>query len=249
MDHRRVASEARMDTLEDFVARQQPTAARPLLGLTVLVVEDSRFACEALRLLCLQSGARIRRADSLAAARRHLRVYRPNVLIADLGLPDGSGADIIADMATASPRIDVILGLSGDPGAEDLATRAGADGFLEKPLGRIAEFQSAILSHLPSERQPPGPRALDTEEVAPDPIALRDDLAHAADVLGTDADARTLDYLTQFLGGLARSVDDRDLGSAVARLKECRSEGQPIATPLSRVAGLVQQRLTEHAGF
>lgn len=36
-----------MDTNDPFTANYPtPTATRPLLGLTVLVVEDSRYACE-----------------------------------------------------------------------------------------------------------------------------------------------------------------------------------------------------------
>ena len=115
-----------MDDLDQFAPIQTPTARRPLLGLTILVVEDSRYACETMRLMCLRSGARIRRADCLRSARRHLQVYRPSVVIVDMGLPDGSGAELIAELAQATPRVGVLLGLSGDPETEVAAMAAGA---------------------------------------------------------------------------------------------------------------------------
>eukprot|EP01031_Cornospumella_fuschlensis_P014764 gene14764-18040_t len=67
----------------------------PLQGVTILAVEDSRFACEALRLIARRAGARLRRAETMAAARDHLRVYRPDVVLIDLGLPDGRGDALI----------------------------------------------------------------------------------------------------------------------------------------------------------
>ncbi len=136
------------DHLADLDFRPKPTADRPLLGLTILVVEDSRYASEAMRLLCLRSGARIRRADCIASAERHLNVYRPSVGIVDLGLPDGSGLEIIERMDGMQPRVPIILGTSGaeadQAGAECLA--AGADGFLPKPIESVGAFQAAILA-------------------------------------------------------------------------------------------------------
>ena len=234
-----------MDDFDPLTTRRHPTATRPLLGLTVLVVEDSRFACEAIRLLCLRSGARIRRADCLASARRHLQVYRPSVVIIDLGLPDGSGADLIAEMDAMTPRVGVILGMSGDDGAEPLAMQSGADGFLAKPVASLAAFQQAILSHLPADRQPTGPRILTDDRVSPDPVAYRDDLAHAAELLGEDHEGAVLDYLAQFVGGVARSAEDGALESAARALALSRSQDHASRSDVARLAGLVQARLAE----
>ena len=231
------------EKMSDFLKSRAPTADRPLLGHTVLVVEDSRFACEAIRLLCLKSGARIRRADSLKSAARHLSTYRPTVVIVDLGLPDGSGAELIGQLSSADNRVGVILGISGDDNVEATALAAGADGFMAKPITSLAEFQEAILTHLPPEARPKGLRAITDEAVDPDRLALKDDLAHVAEVLNDEADPATLDYLAQFLGGLARSAEDRPLEDAANTLAAHRRDGLPTGADVLALAGLVQDRL------
>lgn len=233
-----------METLDDYLMTRPATSERPLLGLTLLIVEDSRFASEAMRLLSQRSGARLRRADSLSSARRHLRVYRPAVVIVDMGLPDGSGAELIAELAAASPRINVILGTSGDPGAAKAALDAGADGFIAKPVAQMAQFQSAILAHLPRERQPVGPRSLSQDVIQPDPVAYRDDLVQVVEVLNRADDRVTLAYLTQFLGGVARTAGDDPMADAVAEVMASSDAGQPIGHPMERLTALVNTRLS-----
>ena len=234
-----------MDKNDPFAATiPAPTAARPLLGLTVLVIEDSRFACEAMRLLCLRSGARIRRADCLRSARRHLQVYRPSVAVIDIGLPDGSGEDLIRELTSAEPRVEVVLGTSGDPDGEVRAMNAGADGFLEKPISSLAIFQEAVLSNLPAERRPTGPREVADETVSPDQMAFQDDMAHIADMLQEPMDDNTLDYAAQFLSGVARSAQDTNLESAAVALAKARAKGAPARSETAALAGLVHQRLS-----
>ncbi len=232
-----------MNDLEELMPQPIPTAARPLLGRTILVVEDSRFACEAMRLLCMRSGARLRRADCLASARRHLLVFRPTIVIADLGLPDGCGADLLHELAQASPRITALLGMSGDPSRESEAIAAGADGFLAKPVESLAAFQELILAHLPPDMQPAGLRPVDNDQITPDPLAYHDDIAHACEVLNNKTDAFTLDYVAQFTAGVARSANDRKLMVAAQALAQHRTNGSPVRSDLARLAGLLQDRL------
>lgn len=239
-----------MDDTELFALHMRaPTPTRPLLGLTVLVVEDSRFASEALRLLCLRSGARIRRADCLRSARRHLQVYRPSVAIIDIGLRDGCGADLIAELTQTEPRSNVVLGMSGDPDAEAKAFAAGADAFLPKPITSLAAFQEMILSLLPIDRRPGGPRDLTDEQITPDPIAYQDDLAHMADIISSAGtaqdDGHTVDYVAQFLTGVARSAEDAVMLEAAHDLSRQRAAGGGTTAVMRRLAGLVQERLDQ----
>lgn len=215
---------------------------RPLAGLTVLVVEDSRFASEAVRLLCLRSGARIRRADTMRAAMRHLQTYRPCAIIVDMGLPDGDGAEMIRKLAQNVPRVPVILGISGDAANREAAMQAGADGFLVKPIESLARFQQAILDALPAEARPSGLRILPDDIVIPDSSALRDDLAHVAEVLSLADDIAAIEYIARFLAGVARSAHDQPLADAATALAGSGG-GAGLAMDLARLSGMVQDRL------
>lgn len=240
-----------MDDHSPFSPLTTPSAARPLLGMTVLVVEDSRFASDALRLMCVRSGARIRRADSLCAAHRHLQIHLPTVIIVDMGLPDGSGAELIEELHNASPRVELILGTSGDDNAEESALAAGADGFLAKPYGSLASFQQAILSRLAVGFRPTIARIADNEAIQPDPVALRDDLLHAADTLQETSEEAlengVVDYVAQFLGAIARSAEDKPLMEAVHAVKQGRKDGHMPKADVAHLSGLVQDRLAETA--
>lgn len=212
-----------MEDFASFGLTPAPTPMRPLLGVTLLVVEDSRFACEALRLMCLRSGARIRRADSLTSARRHLAIYRPCVLLVDLGLPDGSGTDLIAEVAATS-NPPVILATSADDFAEPVAIAAGAHGFLPKPHDSLSVFQENILGFLPRDRQPGGPRLINQERIEADLVSYRDDLALVAELLQRNPSREALEYSAAFLSGIAQQARDETLELAASRLRDCETD-------------------------
>ena len=79
-------------------------------------------------------------AGSLAEAREQAVRFEFDVVILDLGLPDGSGADLIADLRQASPRVRVmVLSASLDPAGIEKARDTGADEILDKltPVGEV----------------------------------------------------------------------------------------------------------------
>jgi len=218
----------------------QPMPARPggafaIPPRTMLLVEDSRLAAEAVRLVCRRLGIRLRRAESLAGAALHLRVYRPDIALIDLGLPDGSGVELIRALGRSGTRPQRLLAISGDPGQEGAAIAAGADAFLLKPLS-IAHHLLALTGE-PGE----GFDALDTDvwrerNAGADPLALRDDLMLARDLLNGPADPERLRYAGQFLASIGLSLQDKPLSEAATLARETGNSRPLVDLLRARVA-------------
>jgi DNA-binding response OmpR family regulator len=189
-----------------------------LFAVTILLVEDSRTASEAIRLYAAESGARVRRADSLTAASRHLAVYRPNVVMVDLGLPDGDGMVLIRHLSGGSSPIGGIVALSGNDRAAwcPEAMAAGAAACLEKPIASLKAFQECVLGVLPDadSRRGPDEKELALLDSASVRAALADDLRRAEGLLreAMEADDReTIAYCAQFLGSVGEMLRDGEL--------------------------------------
>jgi DNA-binding response OmpR family regulator len=207
-----------------------------LLAVTILLVEDSRSASEAIRLYAAESGARVRRADSLHAASRHLAIYRPTVVMVDLGLPDGDGMALIGHLASASTPITAIVALSGRERGEwqAEALAAGAAACLEKPIESLRAFQECILGVLPDAetRLRPDGRELGLTERASVRAALDEDLRRARSLLAdalASADGDTIAYCAQFLGSVGEMLEDGELTEAARA-----TDGAGLAVLLDR---------------
>ena len=79
-------------------------------------------------------------AGSLAEARAHAARFEIDVVILDLGLPDGDGVDLLADLRHANPDVRVlILSASLDAETFERATEADADEIMDElaPLNEV----------------------------------------------------------------------------------------------------------------
>jgi DNA-binding NarL/FixJ family response regulator len=86
-------------------------------------------------------------AASLAQAREMLDAA--DLVILDLGLPDGSGADLVAELRHANPEARaIILSATYDPALHHRAIEDGAAAVLDKlkHIGQVAQAVRQILT-------------------------------------------------------------------------------------------------------
>jgi DNA-binding NarL/FixJ family response regulator len=102
---------------------------------TVMVVEDDpaflarfcRFVAQSPELSLLAA------VSDLTSARRVIEHHAPDVLLTDLGLPDGSGIDLIRETALRHPATDImVISVFGDEEHVLASIEAGATGYILK---------------------------------------------------------------------------------------------------------------------
>jgi len=102
---------------------------------SVLLVEDDVDTGEAMRMLLEEAGFDVRAAGSVEEASRLFRERPADVLVTDVGLPDGSGLDLLGTLKSVSPGLRAVV-LSGYGMEEDIQ-RSRKLGFSEhfvKPI-------------------------------------------------------------------------------------------------------------------
>jgi hypothetical protein len=109
----------------------------------ILLVEDHRDTAEALRTLLMKSGHSISLATSVQAALALLQNEQFDLLLSDLGLPDGTGLDLIRHLREFSNMPAIALSGHGMSQDVNACLHAGFDAHLTKPLS-IQELRDKI---------------------------------------------------------------------------------------------------------
>lgn len=124
-------------------------------GLDVLVVEDDREMSDLIRRQLERWGHRARVVDGGAAAWDELELVRPDVLLADVGLPGSDGYLLASRVKAAHGARPALVAMSGygEPQDVERATRAGFDHQLVKPIDMRA--LRALLERVARERRHP----------------------------------------------------------------------------------------------
>ncbi|MEN9539088.1 MAG: hypothetical protein RLZZ126_1323 [Pseudomonadota bacterium] len=109
------------------------------MSLSVLVVEDDREMRALLQPALGLEGFTVRTAASLAEARALLAHAPPDIVLLDLGLPDGEGGALVLELRRASQTPVVVISARHQEAEKVRLLDAGADDYLTKPFS-VAEL-------------------------------------------------------------------------------------------------------------
>jgi len=103
----------------------------------VLIVEDEQLLRWALQKQLEKAGHQVQAAPDLASAASQLTTHQPDVVLLDLGLPDGHGLDFYeSNRARLSESVVIVMTALGHVEEAVRAMKLGALDFLTKPVDK-----------------------------------------------------------------------------------------------------------------
>ncbi|SFT49952.1 two-component system, OmpR family, KDP operon response regulator KdpE [Kosakonia arachidis] len=111
--------------------------------INVLIVEDEQAIRRFLRTALEAEGLRVHEAETLQRGLIEAATRKPDLVILDLGLPDGDGLDFIRDLRQWSQMPVIVLSARAEESDKIAALDAGADDYLSKPFG-IGELHARL---------------------------------------------------------------------------------------------------------
>ena len=114
---------------------------------TILIIEDEAHIARFIKTAMEQEGYQVYTADSSHRGLIEAATRRPDLLILDLGLPDGDGCDVIADIRTWSSLPILVLSARSDEQDKIKALNLGADDYLVKPFS-MGELVARVNAHM-----------------------------------------------------------------------------------------------------
>jgi two-component system, OmpR family, KDP operon response regulator KdpE len=116
----------------------------------ILVVEDEADIRRFLRLTLESEGHEVHEAADLKRGLIEAGTRRPDLLVLDLGLPDGNGIELIRDLRGWSTAPVIVLSARSAEADKIEALDAGADDYLVKPFGAgelLARVRAQLRRH------------------------------------------------------------------------------------------------------
>lgn len=118
----------------------------------VLIVEDDAHIRRFVRLALEAEGCDVFEADGYQRGLIDAATRRPDLLVLDLGLPDGDGVDLIRELRQWSSMPVIVLSARTTEASKIAALDAGADDYLIKPFG-AGELAARVRAQLRRHQQ------------------------------------------------------------------------------------------------
>ena len=112
-----------------------------------ILIEDEPQIRRFVRLALEAEGWLVHEADSMHRGLQDAATRKPDLLVVDLGLPDGNGLELIRDVRGWSSVPIVVLSARADESDKIAALDAGADDYLTKPFG-VGELLARVRANL-----------------------------------------------------------------------------------------------------